>query len=320
MTVEGKGWKDTESFYERLPARARGLVTEKHWKHAQCSAGMTVHFTTNSPSLCVRWDGFRDHAGYSGLDLYVRHNGKWRWLAVAAATQSLNAKTLFSELPVQPREYLLYLPLFHQVQQVAVGIPAGFDLKATPPRNASPIVFYGTSITQGSRASRAGMTYCAILGRWLDTPVLNLGFSGNGNMEPGFVDLLCELAPSVYVVDCLPNMTAPLVEERAEIAIRKLLSAHAETPIVLVEMVYADAFLKPCRMTRCRAANNVQHAVYERLVREGLRNLHYVRADTLIGTDGDATIDGTHYTDLGYRRYAETLYETLAAELRLRIF
>lgn len=308
LTIEGKGWQDTASFYERLPVKARDIVNEKHWKHAQCPAGMTVRFSTNSPALFARWDGLAEQPETSagGLDLYVRHAGQWRWLGYTTGH-----KPLFEHLPVQYRDYLLYLPLFYPVQRVELGLPDGFEIKATEPRSHAPVVFYGTSITNGSRASRAGMAYVAILGRWLDTPVLNLGFSGNGDMDPRFIDLLCELDPSVYVLDCLPNMTAARVAERAEPAVRKLRAAHVATPIVLVEMFYCDAFLKPHRQERCDASNKAQHAAYGKLVRSGIQGLHYVRGEGLIGTDGEATIDGTHYTDLGFMRCAERLYQTL---------
>ncbi len=312
LTVEGRGWRDTEVFYERLPARAREIVNQRHWEHARCPAGMTIHFSSNAPSLSVKWDGFKGQAGFSGLDLYVRHDGRWRWLAVATAAQPLNEKELFAGISGEFRDYMLYLPLFHQLQHVELGIPEGAEIKATTPRDKKPVVFYGTSITQGSRASRAGMTYCAILGRWLDHPVMNLGFSGNGNMEPRFVDLLCELDPAAYVLDCLPNMTAPLVGERVEPAVRKLRAARAAAPIVLVDsMLYCDAFLKTHRKNRYLSSNRAQYAVYQKLVREGMGNLHYIRDGDLIGADGEATIDGTHFTDLGYMRFSEKLFEHL---------
>lgn len=112
LTLEGKGWDATESPYERLPARARAIVDERQWLHAQCPAGVTVHFTTDSPALFARWDGLASQPEKSsgGLDLYVRHEGAWRWLGYTTGN-----KPLFAELPVQPREYLLHLPLFYQV-------------------------------------------------------------------------------------------------------------------------------------------------------------------------------------------------------------
>ena len=86
------------------------------------------------------------------------------------------------------------------------------------------------------------MVHTAILGRRLDRPVINLGFSGNGKMEPELAELLAELDPAVYVLDCLPNMTAEEVDARVEPFVRALRKAHPETPIVLAEdRTYANA-------------------------------------------------------------------------------
>ena len=60
------------------------------------------------------------------------------------------------------------------------------------------------------------MTYVAQLGRRLDRPVINLGFSGLCHMEPALADLLAELDPAMFVIDCLPNMPAKEVAERRE--------------------------------------------------------------------------------------------------------
>jgi len=96
------------------------------------------------------------------------------------------------------------------------------------------------------------------------------------------------------------------INEREESAIRNLRTAHPKTPIVLIDnMLYCDAFLKESRMKRYTSSNMAQYAIYEKLVQEGIYNLHYIKDDTLIGTDGEATVDGTHFTDLGYMRFSE---------------
>jgi len=89
-------------------------------------------------------------------------------------------------------------------------------------------------VWQLSRHS-AGMAYPAILGRRLDRPTLNLGFSGNGTMDLEVAALLAELDAAVYVIDCLPNMNASAVAERTEPMVRRLRSARPKAPIVLVE-------------------------------------------------------------------------------------
>lgn len=317
LTIEGKGWENTEDFYNRLPAKAKGIVRAPVWELSKFPTGISIHFSTNTSSLSVKWNGLNamDHMtalGVSGLDLYVKHDGQWKWLAVGRPTQELNESQLFTDLPSKSRDYILYLPLRNPIHRIELGIPDPFELKATPPRKKKPIVFYGTSITQGGCASRPGMCYCAILGRWLDNPVINLGFAGNGIMEPEVIDLLCELDPAVYVLDNMPNMEESSINERAESAIRKLINAHPKTSIVLIDnMLYCDAFLNESRMNRYTSSNRAQYAIYKKLIQEGIGNLYYIKDDRLIGTDGEATVDGTHFTDLGYMRFSERLIEPL---------
>ncbi len=74
------------------------------------------------------------------------------------------------------------------------------------PRPIAPILFYGTSITQGGCASRPGMAFPSILGRRLARPILNFGFSGNGRMEVEVAKFLAELDPAVFILDCMANM------------------------------------------------------------------------------------------------------------------
>lgn len=346
LTIEGQGWKDTEATYDRLPTRAKGVVRDRVWVLSKASAGISIHFTSNTPSLSARWDGARAMShmsalGVSGLDLYVRHRnlsqrqdkrgisrpstglgagsdakaqrkeremGEWRWLASAQPSRKQNEAVLFADIPAESREYMLYLPLYNRVKQVELGIPSGFDIEPTPPRTPKPIVFYGTSITQGGCASRPGMNYTAILGRWLDRPTINLGFSGSGCMEPELFDLLCELDPAIFVLDNMPNMIQSRIEKREEVGLRKLREARPDTPIVLIDnMRYCNAYLVKSRMDRYQTSNAAQQAIYGKLKDEGFKNLHYIEDDGLIGSDGEGTVDGTHFTDLGYMRFAEKL-------------
>ncbi|HOH30227.1 MAG TPA: SGNH/GDSL hydrolase N-terminal domain-containing protein, partial [Candidatus Hydrogenedentes bacterium] len=88
LTVEGKGWTDTDRFYDRLPARAKETVPPAVWSLSRHSAGMGVRFVTDSTRIAARWtvlsgDLAMPHmpaTGVSGLDLYVKDSGVWRWI------------------------------------------------------------------------------------------------------------------------------------------------------------------------------------------------------------------------------------------------
>jgi hypothetical protein len=331
LDLEGKGWEATKAPYDRLPAKAEKIVRAPVWGLSRHSAGMCARFVTDATAIHARWTltsgslamPHMPATGVSGLDLYARltPDGPWQWLGVGRPTQSpTNTAALVSGLAAGKREFLLYLPLYNGVSSVEVGIPKGNSLAKGPRPPAGrhkPIVFYGTSITQGGCASRPGMVHTAILGRRLDRPVINLGFSGNGKMDLEVAALLAELDAAVYVIDCLPNMDGKGVAERAEPFVRTLLKARPKTPILLVEdRTYANAPALEARRQHQAASRAALRTVYEKLVAEKARPVHYLAGDKLLGDDGEATVDGSHPTDLGFLRQADAFRPALEALLR----
>src|SRR5437763_3794975 len=246
LTVEGLGFRDVKSPYDRLPGRAEGVVPPAVWNLSRDSAGALVRFTAASPEIRARWTVTNSNlAGAnitaiasSGLDLYAKTDaGKWRWLGMGQPKFPDSTAVLVNGIPATEREFMVYLPLRNAVTSLEFGVPKGAAIKAGPMRTAGskPIVFYGTSITHGIGASRAGMTHVAMLGRTFNREVINLGFSGNGRMEPEVVKFVAELDPAVFLLDCLPNMNAASVTERTVPGVRAIREAHPNTPILLVE-------------------------------------------------------------------------------------
>jgi len=318
--TEGQGWTDTQSTYDRLPARAEGVVRDPVWKLSNHSAGICARFISDSTSVSARWvlrksEIAMNHmaaTGVSGLDLYVRGENGWRWVAVGRPKEVTNEVELLTGIPGGFHEYLLYLPLYNGVEKVELGIVAGKFLGKAPINPKKPIVFYGTSITQGGCASRPGMAHPAILGRRLDTPIVNLGFSGNGKMDPEIGDLLTELDPSVYVIECTPNMEPETIAERTVPLVKKLRTARPETPILLVESIHhqREWFIDAYR-DGVEKKNRPLKESYEQLLDEGIENLHYLASDSFLGDDSEGTVDGVHPTDLGFLRIAEAFEPVL---------
>ncbi|RMF43801.1 MAG: hypothetical protein D6753_04205 [Planctomycetota bacterium] len=327
--IEGQGWKDVDQPYDRLPAKAKEMVRSAVWELSRDSSGMLVRFKTDATTIAARWSLTSERlamphmpaTGVSGLDLYVRDQaGRWRWLAVGRPTAfPQNTATLVRGLPAGTREYLLYLPLYNGVLRVEVGVPREAELFAvSPPHDRRPIVFYGTSITHGACASRPGMVHTAILGRRLEYPVVNLGFSGNGRMEIEVGRLMAELDASAYVIDCLPNLTADQVAERTEPLVRVLRQARPDVPILLVEdRTYADAFLVTGKRERNESSRRALRSAYQRLQAAGVSGLHYLEGEGLLGDDGEATVDSSHPTDLGFFRQAAAFEPPLRRMLAL---
>jgi lysophospholipase L1-like esterase len=317
--VEGRGWNDTRRYFDRLPGKAEGVVREPVWGLSRDSAGMVARFETDATEISVRYTLRSDRlamphmpaTGVSGVDLYAKHEGQWRWLTVAQPT-SKSTTLATGGLDPGRREYLLYLPLYNGVESLEIGVPKDAAFVPQPPRKDKPIVFYGTSICQGGCASRPGMLYTSILGRRLDRPVINLGFSGNGTMDASIGELMGEIDAAVYVIDCLPNMPADQVAERTEPLVRQLRKARPEASIVLVEdRTYDFAFLHKDARDRHATSRAALKAAYDKLVADGVKGLSYVPGDTLLGADGESTVDGSHPNDLGMMRMADALAPVL---------
>jgi lysophospholipase L1-like esterase len=329
--VEGRGWSDTARYFDRLPAKAEGVVRAAVWNLSRHSAGMSTCFATNAPGIHVRYSLLSGSlamphmpaTGVSGLDLYGRDaDGADRWLAVARPTaqqMSLALATEIDPLPDgAPRHYTLYLPLYNGVESLEIGVAVDCRFAPVAPRADKPLVFYGTSIMHGACASRAGMSITGILGRRLARPTINLGFSGNGRMEAEVGALLAELDPCVYVIDCLPNMQAGEVAERAEPLLRQLRAARPETPILLVEdRTYGYARFRKSARERHAASRAALRETFDRLAAEDFSGLHYLEGDVLLGDDGEATTDGSHPNDLGMVRYADAYERQLREVLKM---
>jgi lysophospholipase L1-like esterase len=319
--VEGKGWPNTERYYDRFPGRAKGKVPQSVWYLSHHTAGLCVRFRTDSPSISLRMnllsgDLAMPHmpaTGVSGFDLYARTGAnQWQWAQSAMPRAQQVEGPLIAGLAPGMREYVGYLPLYNGVEKLEIGVAPGAAFEPIAPERRKPIVFYGTSICQGACASRPGIAYTAIVGRMLNQPIINLGFSGSGRMDPGVADLLAELDPAVYVIDCLPNMDAPLVRERTEPLVGRIRTSRPDTPILLVEdRTFGQAPLVPYIQAGLRERRAELTDAFRRLQKAGVRNLHYLKGDRLLGSDSEGTTDGSHPNDLGMMRCAEALRPAL---------
>lgn len=319
--VEGKGWQDTEKFYDRLPARAKGKVRDAVWNLSRHSAGMLTRFRTDAQQIRIDYEVTSSNiamphmpaTGVSGVDLYADvGDGDLRWLSVTRPTSPRTNALLISELAPGMRAYAAYLPLYNGTESLKFGVPHAARFEPIAPRTDKPLVFYGTSITHGACASRPGMPHPAILGRRLKRPIINLGFSGNGRMEAEVGEFLTEIDAAVFIIDCLPNMQGPDVAARAEPLVKQLRSARPETPILLVEdRTYPNAYLLPKRQQAQMENRAALRTAYERLLSAGVTRLGYVNGDELLGEDRDDTTDGSHPSDLGFHRQADAIEKQL---------
>jgi len=162
------------------------------------------------------------------------------------------------------------------------------------------------------------MPHPAILGRRLDIPTVNLGFSGSGRMDLSLASLIGEIDAAVYVVDCLPNMTAEEVQERTIPFLHQLRAIKPDVPILLVEdRSYSGAWLIESQRERNRTSRIAFQEQFQRLRESGATNIALLEGDSLLGEDKDDTTDGSHPSDLGFLRHANAFEPALRKLLNL---
>ena len=314
--VEGREWTAMERlrYFDRFPAEAEKTVTPAVWNLSRDSAGMMVRFKTDAETLHVHYKLVKGTlgmphmpaTGVSGVDLYARDaNDKWRWVQVTRPAAQEIKTELIKGLAPGMREYAAYLPLYNGVEFLKIGVPEEARFEGLAPRQ-KPVVFYGTSITHGACASRPGMVHTAILGRRLDLPVVNLGFSGNGRMDAAVGAYLTQVDAVAYVIDCLPNMGPAAVTQNCVPLVLQLRAAKPATPILLVEdRRFTNDWITPAKSKFHDENHAALRNAFETLQKQGVSNLHYILGDALYGTDSEGATDASHASDLGFMRQAD---------------
>lgn len=327
--VYGKATEATSERYTRFPAALEEQVRKDLWNLSRDAAGICIRFRSDSKVIRARWNStfkcVMNHmtpTGIRGLDLYALDRGEWVFVCTARpqSGQSSDVK-IVSGMDGQMREYVLYLSLYDGVQDLELGVEPGAVIegpKVDWPSREKPVVMYGTSILQGGCANRAGMASSNILSRRLGREVINLGFSGNGKLDLEVAQLMAAVPdPGVYVLDHVPNNTPQAVTEKTEAFFRVLRDAHPDVPVVFIENPDYPSTRFDLEFGKdLKERNAALKAVYDKLRKSGEKRLYYIPADKLIGLDGEATVDGIHFTDLGMVRYAEVVYPVLKKALK----
>ena len=336
LPVLGKGFDDcvrqndtiSDGFYTRLPADLQGVVRKAVWDLGQNSAGLAIRFRTNSKCIGAEWRPLNNFGmshmtptGVRGLDLYALVDGEWLFVGAGQPNGKKSRNVFIRKMNGEMREYIMYLPLYDGVINLSIGIdstaviekPHVADL--VPSEKNLPIVFYGTSVTQGGCATRPGMAYPSIIERKLHRETVNLGFSGNGRMDKCLGDKIAKIPASMYVIDCLANCTSQIVKDSTEHFIRAIVEANPDVPVLMVSnYCYPYQYLDAQFQIDTPEENAIWKEFAQKFRKEGYKNVRYIDAyakgnmkKSPIGPDHEGTVDGVHMTDLGFLRFADFL-------------
>jgi len=146
--------------------------------------------------------------GAAGFDLYISVNHQYVFVNSFVPPDNMsNGYT--SCITINKNEwgagvhfYMIDFPLYNSVKEVCVGVSNDCILEPGESYEPSePIVYYGSSITQGACATRQGNSYQGFISRRLNMDFINLGFLGCARGEESMAAYIAGLSMSAFVCD-----------------------------------------------------------------------------------------------------------------------
>ena len=311
--------------YRRVPQSIGDATSEAVSHLCRHTSGGRLRFSTNATRLAVRAKLRVDqtymhltHFCQTGFGLY--QDNALRSVFLGAFCGDFESRTDFTaelELEAGEKELTLYFPTYGEVTQLEIGVEEDASISSHAPyKNELPIVFYGSSITQGASASRPGLSYPAILSRRLDTDFINFGFSGACKGEAAIVEHIATLTMSAFVCDFDHNCSsAEKLKLRHFPVYEKIREKH---PTIHFYMVTRPDFYYN-KMDFDRRAVVMESYLRARAL--GDENVYFIDGSAFfIGADSplEWTIDGTHPTDKGMARMADHIGGVLFETMKLK--
>ncbi len=323
FTVYGLYDYKNQNQYCRLPEDVAKATSAGVADLSKNTAGGRLRFSTNSRYIIVKSEipkvCYFDHmplTGSTGMDVYI--DGEGGSCYIQTIRPGIAVKDGYESIlrfdSNQMRYFTINFPLYNPVNEIYIGVQQSASVCAGREYlNKKPIVFYGSSITQGACASRPGLSYENILSRRYNLDYINLGFAGNAKAELPIVEYMASLDMLAFVSDYDHN--APNVQHLRDTHSRMYDIIRSSNPDVPYIMISRPDFFKGYNDNIER--RNVIIDTYRRARAYGDKNVYYIDGEGFFkGPDADScTVDGTHPNDLGFMKMADTIGKVLERAL-----
>ncbi len=310
--------------FRRMPEKVAKSVSEEVETLHSNTAGGRLRFKTDSSYVAIK--AFVEPigqlrnmtiAGTTGFDLYVKENEKdtyyGSYIPPCDVGDSFEGVVDFASSGM--KEIIINFPVFSNVTKLYIGLSKDSKVEeASPYKNEKPVVFYGSSITQGGCASRPGNIYPAIISRELDLDFINLGFSGSAKGEKEISEYIKNLDMSVFIYDYDHN--APDVEHLEKTHEEMFLDVrnqNEELPIILMTRPKLYSLLDDSEKERFEIIKRT----YENARHRGDKNVYFISGDRLMSlAQSEGIVDNCHPNDFGFYSMADAVIEVMMKDIK----
>lgn len=285
-------------------------------------AGVRIRFKTDSQCIKIKAvvesntvDWAIPLTGSCGIDVMVGNGKDQKRIGIVNPTDygiCEFEKVLIKEPKMETVSLLL--PRNEPVLDLEISIDDNATIeKPDDYTYKKPIVFYGSSITEGGAASSVSKCYVSIVTRWLDTEYINLGVSGNAKGEVQMANYIKNLDMSIFVMDYDHNAPTPEHLLATHEPFFKIIREKNPTlPVVFMTKPDFDSDVKENTIRR-----EIVKRTYENAVASGDKNVYFIDGESFFGSEERSicTAEGCHPTDLGFMRMAKVVYPVLKSIL-----
>ncbi len=298
----------------RIPYDVASAVSQPVYNLNTNTSGGRVRFKTNSRYIALKCTlpnivamPHMPFSGICGFDLYADGKFKntflpgWDYLSelYKGTAPYMGYESVIDLGNTDMQDIIINFPLYNGVNKVYIGIDENALLEEGDSyQDISPIVFYGSSITQGGCVSRPGNSFASIISRKFNRDFINLGFSGNARAEDAIAEYIASLDMSIFIYDYDHN--APSIDHLQKThykMYKKVRDAHPDIPIIMAS--------RPCMCGSEWEVSKRISIIEETLNRaksKGDKNIYFVNGitDMMNMLDPDImTIDNCHPGDFG---------------------
>jgi len=292
------------------------------------TAGGRLRFKTDSSCVAIRVAmpkrclmPHMPFLGSAGFDLYVKEGERnlYKGSFIPPIDRTDSYESLIEFGGREMRDIIIHFPLYDGVSELLIGVePEAVVEKGGTYKSELPVIYYGSSITQGGCASRPGNAYTNIITRDLNLDQINLGFSGSGKGESVMAEYIAEQPMSLFFLDYDHNAPdAEYLAKTHEAFFLTVREKNSDLPIIMTSET--DTPKTPQKAEDILHRRDVILRTYANAVKRGDKKVAFIDGTEVfkeahkLGVSADScTVDGVHPNDLGFACMAKVFGEAIA--------
>lgn len=197
----------------------------------------------------------------------------------------------------------IYLPSYAYISKMYIGIEKSAKINIIKDKK-KPLVFYGSSITQGCCASSPLKSYSRTVANYFGYPLLNFGFSESAKGEKNLINYIASFEASLFIIEYDHNADYELLSATHYRVYEIIRKTNTYTPIIFLSRFSGGLSITATEEEK-RISVIKQTVVKAR--ETGDRNVYFIPGKNVIVNKSAYFVDDRHPNDKGMKVIADLI-------------